>query len=82
MILSEVRDYVRSRQQVTLHDVALHFDIDHEVARGMLEFWVKKDRISKTVNTACSGTCSCDAAQAAESYTWSLSIGNIPVVIK
>ena len=82
MILSEIRDYIRTRQQATLRDVALHFDIDHDVARGMLEFWVKKNRIRKTVSSACSGSCSCDAAQETESYSWNPSMDNIPIVIK
>ncbi len=71
MILSEVRDYLKERGQATLLDVALHFDIDPETARGMLDVWVRKGRIHQERATAsCGSSCSqCDTA-ATEIYVW------------
>ncbi len=71
MILSQLKDYLRERGQATLLDVALHFGIDPDTARGMLEIWVRKGRIHRRMATASCGTrCSqCDSA-ATEIYVW------------
>ena len=70
-MLAAVRDYLQQRGQATLSDIALHFDISPEVARQMLEIWVRKGKVQRTRATASCGTsCSqCDPA-ATELYSW------------
>ena len=71
MILSEIRDYLASRGQVTLADISLHFDTEPDAMRGMLERWVSKGRLERRkVEAACGTSCTrCDPA-AMELYVW------------
>jgi len=71
MILSDIRSYLETRGEATLADVALHFDISPDAARGMLEIWVRKGKIGRRMLSAsCGSSCSqCDAA-ATEIYVW------------
>ncbi len=71
MILSELRTYLQQKRRVTLNDLVLHFDIDADALRGMLEKWIRKGRLRKIpVDSAC-GTqcCKCDPALT-ELYEW------------
>ena len=74
MILSDIRDYLQDRGQSTLADIALHFDIEPDAARGMLDLWIKKGKLQRRSATASCGTsCSqCDTA-ATEIYIWNSS---------
>lgn len=70
MILSEVREYVRQRRQVSLTDIALHFDSSPDALRGMLDVWIKKGRMHKLCAQTSCGTCNgCDIATE-EIYIW------------
>ena len=71
MILSDIRHYLQERGQSTLADIALHFDIEPDTARGMLDVWVKKGRVQRrSATSSCGTSCSqCDTA-ATEIYVW------------
>jgi putative ferrous iron transport protein C len=71
MILADIRDYLAQRGQAILADVALHFDVDLEAVRGMLQQWVRKGRVEqRKVEAACGTSCNrCDPA-AMELYVW------------
>ena len=71
MILSDIRDYLQDRGQSTLADIALHFDIEPDAARGMLDIWIRKGKLQRRFATSSCGTsCSqCDTA-ATEIYVW------------
>lgn len=70
MILSEIREYVKQAHQVTLKDMAFHFDISPDAMRGMLDIWIKKGRMHRQHANAACGTCKgCDIA-AVEVYIW------------
>ena len=71
MILADIRDYLEQRGQATLADIALHFDVDPDAIRGMLEVWIRKGRVYFRMATAsCGSSCSqCDPA-ATEIYVW------------
>ena len=77
MILSDIRRYLEHRGQATLADIALHFDADPNAVRGMLNVWIRKDKVYKKMATAsCGGSCSqCDPA-ATEIYVWAESTTN------
>lgn len=71
MILSDIRSYLAEKGQVTLSDVALHFDITPDAARGMLEVWVRKGKVSRrSVSASCGSSCSQCAPAATEVYVW------------
>jgi len=78
MILSDIRRYLQQRGQATLADIALHFDADPNAVRGMLNVWIRKDKVYKKMATAsCGGSCSqCDPA-ATEIYVWTESTANV-----
>lgn len=71
MILAQLRDYLRTRGQASLRDLALHCDADPDAVRGMLEHWVRRGQVSQQALTgACGGGCTrCDQA-AVEIYVW------------
>ena len=71
MILSEIRDYIRERKQATIADIAIHFDSDPDTVRGMLEVWINKGQIRKSLLTSDCGT-SCNKCNLSdiEIYNW------------
>ncbi|MDX1823673.1 MAG: FeoC-like transcriptional regulator [Thiohalomonadales bacterium] len=71
MILSDIRKYIEQRGQVTLADMANHFESDPEALRGMLNVWIRKGKITRHLCTsACGSSCKgCDSA-ATEIYIW------------
>ncbi len=75
MILAEVRDYLRSRGQASLAEIARHLGAHPDAVRAMLEVWIAKGRVRRV--PACGGSASgcrqCDPAQT-EVYVW----GEIP----
>lgn len=72
MILADVRSYVADKRQVTLADVALHFDVSEDAAQGMLDVWVRKGKIRRSrLNAACGSSCSQCAPATTEVYLWS-----------
>jgi putative ferrous iron transport protein C len=71
-VLSEIKGYLMDRKRATLGELALHFDIEPEAVRGMLEHWVRKGRVLKSDSPAgCSHGCSqCCDASSMEIYEW------------
>ncbi len=71
MILSEVRDYIRRRGQVSLQDLALHFNSPPDALRGMLERWERKGKIERvTPKAGCGSTCTQCNPGLVEWYVW------------
>lgn len=61
MTLIELRDYVKSKQRVSLQDVSRAFQVDPGVVEGMVAIWVSKGKIAcHENNSTCGGCCSCD----------------------
>jgi len=79
MILSDIRRYLEQRGQATLADIALHFNADPDAVRGMLNVWIRKDKVYRKMATAsCGGSCTeCDPA-ATEIYVWAEATTNKP----
>lgn len=71
MILSDIKKYLVQRKVATLGDVAVHFDIQPDAIRGMMEHWIQKGKVMKHNGQ---GTCSkgcgkCDSSHI-EMYEW------------
>ncbi|RLA15991.1 MAG: hypothetical protein DRQ59_00255 [Gammaproteobacteria bacterium] len=82
MILSDLKNYLESRRQVSLSDAALHFDVEPEAMKGMLEFWVSKGKIRIDANQlTCGGSCSCSQAKEETLYVWNPQLGQISIEI-
>jgi hypothetical protein len=70
MILSQLRDYLRTHRRAALIDLAHRFDTDPDALRGMLAKWEAKGKVEKLPQgTGCGGCCLCDPA-AIEIYEW------------
>lgn len=52
MILTEIKDYVRMRQCVSLTEVARYFDLSLSATQAMLTRWVEK-KVLIEINTRC-----------------------------
>ena len=76
MILSDIKRYLSQRQQATLADIALHFGVEPDAMRGMLEIWVRKGKADKQrVSNSCGSSCNrCDPASV-EIYRWREGVG-------
>lgn len=76
MILTEIRDYIKERQLVSLSDLKLHFKTSSDEMRGMLSQWMKKGKVVKheTPSGGCHGckSCSCHEDDAMEMYGWNV----------
>ncbi len=71
MILSELRDYLKRQQRAALKDMEIHFHVDADALRGMLNKWIIKGYVKKLPSGAscASGCCKCDPALI-ELYEW------------
>ncbi|MDJ0881384.1 MAG: FeoC-like transcriptional regulator [Gammaproteobacteria bacterium] len=82
MILKELKQYVRAHRQVSLTDIANHFDTEPDAVRGMLDFWIKKGKIQQYTNRRCNTSCQCADQSNKEIYQWNAELGNISIEIK
>ena len=68
MKLGEIRNYIKQRDESSLADIAIHFDISKEAAKLALQYWISKGQV-KTQGAACGSSCgSCGNAD--DSYQW------------
>ena len=80
MILRELQQYLKSREQVSLKDIATHFDVEQEAVAGMLDFWVRKGKVRRiSNNSACSGGCSCTHKDNSDIYQWNAQFGGVSI---
>lgn len=71
MILADLRQYLQERRQVSLNDLAIHFNIDADALRGMLGKWISKGKVRQVSSGESCGTscCKCDPLLT-EIYQW------------
>ncbi len=71
MILSDLRCYLKEQRRIALADLVIHFNMDADALRGMLDKWVKKGSVRKLPLEPSCGTscCKCDATLT-ELYEW------------
>lgn len=70
MILSEMKSYLVARKRVPIADIANHFAIAPDAARGMLDVWVRKGRLRRIEGGAACGGCARCTASHIEIYEW------------
>nr|VFJ57034.1 MAG: FeoC like transcriptional regulator [Candidatus Kentron sp. FW]VFJ63848.1 MAG: FeoC like transcriptional regulator [Candidatus Kentron sp. FW] len=71
MILSELREYLRSNSRAAIIDMAYHFETEPDAIRGMLEHWIRKGKVRKLPEgTGCSDNCHECAPENVEIYEW------------
>jgi hypothetical protein len=71
MILSDIKRYLIHRKQATLADIALYCDAPADAVRGMLEQWIRKGKVTRSLaGASCGANCTrCDPADV-EIYRW------------
>jgi hypothetical protein len=71
MDLITLKNYLRKQRLVPLQDVAMHFRVDVETVRPLLDVWVNKGKAKKHAgNLGCQkGCCKCDPSLI-ETYEW------------
>jgi len=56
MMLLELKKYLMNKQEVTLEELSRHFKEAPEIIEDMLEHWINKGKVVKTMSTeACRG---------------------------
>lgn len=70
MILTNIKQYLREHKRATLQNLALHFDMELDAMRGMLEHWIRKGKVRRQiVKNACKGCSECNSSEI-EFYEW------------
>lgn len=71
MILSDLRSYLQQKGRVSLNELVLHFHVDANALRGMLEKWIGKGKVRlMSANSNCgTNCCKCDPLLT-EIYEW------------
>ena len=71
MDLMQIKQYLRTRKSAPLRDLALHFQVEAETVRPLLETWMRKGKVRKHPGqtATCAGCCRCDLATV-EIYEW------------
>ena len=71
MILSDLRAYLKVQRRTALADLVIHFGMDADALRGMLDKWISKGKVRKLPLSSSCGTscCQCDATLT-EIYEW------------
>ena len=71
-MLVELKDYLASRKEASVRDVAAHFDISAETARALLEHWVRKGKASRLSLEQCRQCAihSTHCGKSWEAYQW------------
>lgn len=70
MILSEIQQFISQNKRASLADLKLHFRMDGEALRGMLNRLIRKGRISKMPEAKKCGGCHSCSEDATEIYVW------------
>lgn len=68
-MLMELKDYLASRKEASVRDVAAHFDISPETARALLEHWVRKGKACRLSLKQCR-QCALQCGKSWEAYQW------------
>jgi hypothetical protein len=57
MTLFELKAYLQAHKQVTLTEIAYHFDSEPDVVASMLVHWVRKGKVRQLIQTSCNKGC-------------------------
>lgn len=69
MILSELQQYLRTQRKVSMSELQLHFQMEADPLRDILNRLIRKGRVSREDGKVCGGCRSC-APEAIEFYGW------------
>lgn len=71
MLLTEIKNYIRSNQILSLFDISKQFNVEPQVLRDMLDILVRKGQIRRCLKDSKCGTqCNQCSALFTEIYQW------------
>ena len=70
MLLTDVKDYLAGRGQVSLSDLAMHFSMEPEAMRGVIDTWIAKGRARRVSDRLPCGTCGKCESATTDIYEW------------
>jgi putative ferrous iron transport protein C len=70
MILSELQQFISQHKKASLADLKLHFRMDDDALRSMLNRLIRKGRVKKMEEGKKCGGCHSCADDAIEFYQW------------
>lgn len=70
MILSDIQKFIADNKRASIADLKIHFRMDADALRGMLNRLIRKGRISKMAEAKKCGGCHSCADDATEIYVW------------
>lgn len=80
-VLLDLQSYIQQHNQASIRDLSLHFHMEPDALRGMLEHWIRKGRLKRldlTPECGCgcgkkrntSSCTSCGVEDSFEIYAW------------
>ena len=73
MILRDIKDYLSQQRMASIAELSLHFGVDRDAMRGMLDHWIRKGRLHRlSQEKSCSGCCGECESNHLEMYEWIL----------
>ncbi|MGB3789273.1 MAG: FeoC-like transcriptional regulator [Phormidesmis sp.] len=69
MVITELQQYLRDRPKVSMAELQLHFGMEPDPLRDILNRLIRKGRVLREDGKLCGGCRSC-AAEAIEFYEW------------
>lgn len=71
MILSDIKEYFSNHGMASLTDLSVHFGVEPDAMRGMLDRWIRKGKLSKLPQGAsCPKCCEACNSDTLEIYEW------------
>jgi hypothetical protein len=83
MTLTDLKEYVRERGIVSLHEMSLHFSSDASAISAMMENWIRKGKVEKIqMDSGSCGGCVMCPKDIKVHYQWiGLEKGDHPIKI-
>jgi putative ferrous iron transport protein C len=70
MILTDLKRYMSDRRRASLEDIAVHFSMSEDAARGLLQPWIAKGRVRQLNRHLPCGTCGKCESAVSDVYEW------------
>ena len=71
MILTEIKNFFSRQRMVSLSDLSIHFGVEPDALRGILDQWIRKGKLRKLPQgKSCKGCCEACNSDNTEIYEW------------
>jgi hypothetical protein len=70
MLLTDVKSYLAACGQASLNDLAMHFTMDPQAMKGILDTWIAKGRARRVSDRLPCGSCGKCESSKTDIYEW------------